>query len=133
MVASIKVAKHFRMGPGDVIATVATDGADLYASEREKVLARDHPGGFGELAAAEVFAEHVLGAAPDHLLELTSVDRDRVFNLGYFTWVEQQGVSLEDFERRRSQQFWRGLRDLIPVWDGMIEKFNAATGVRQQG
>ena len=30
--------------------------------------------------------------ATDHLLELTHVERERIFNLGYFTWVEQQGV-----------------------------------------
>jgi hypothetical protein len=56
-------------------------------------------------------------------------DRQRVFNLGYFTWVEQQGVSVEDFEARRGQDFWVGLRQLIPVWDDMIEAFNAESGV----
>ena len=30
-------------------------------------------------------------------------DRNRIFNLGYFTWVEQQGVSLDDFEARRGR------------------------------
>lgn len=56
-------------------------------------------------------------------------DKNRVFNLGYFTWVEQQGVSLEEFEARRDQDFWVGLRKLIPVWDKMIEEFNAESGV----
>ena len=127
--ASIKVAKHFGLGPDDVVATVATDGFALYGSERVKALARHYPGGFDEAAAAATFDEHVLEATDDHLLELSSVDRDRIFNLGYFTWVEQQGVSLEDFDRRRSQSFWRALRDLIPVWDGMIEEFNRRTGM----
>jgi len=44
--------------------------------------------------------------------------------------VEQQDVALEDFERRRSQAFWCDLRDLIPVWDGMIVEFNERTGAR---
>ena len=52
--------------------------------------------------------------------ELRARDRDRVFNLGYYTWVEQQGVSLAEFEARRHQSFWRGLRGLLPVWDEMI-------------
>jgi hypothetical protein len=39
--------------------------------------------------------------------------------------VEQQGVPLADFEARRQQKFWTGLRDLIPVWDGLIDEFNA--------
>mgnify|MGYP000046820024 CR=1 FL=1 len=63
-----------------------------------------------------------------HLLELDVRDRDRIFNLGYFTWVEQQGVSLEDFERRRSQEFWRGLRGHVDEWDAGIADFNRAAG-----
>ncbi|HKZ75497.1 MAG TPA: pyridoxal-5'-phosphate-dependent protein subunit beta, partial [Actinomycetota bacterium] len=58
-------------------------------------------------------------------------DRERIFNLGYFTWVEQQGVSIEDFTVRRSQRFWRDLRDLLPLWDRMIEDFNARTGLAE--
>ena len=60
------------------------------------------------------------------LLVLTDRDRDRIFNLGYFTWVEQQGVELADFEARRSQDFWLGLRELVPVWDELIDNFNGA-------
>ena len=58
--------------------------------------------------------------------ELGRFDRERIFNLGYYTWVEQQGTSLEDFDRRRDQAFWDGLMDLVPVWDGMIDGVNAA-------
>ena len=129
VVASIKVAKRFGFGPDDVLATVATDGFAMYGSERDKALARHYPAGFDEAAAERAFAHYVLEATDDHLLELSELDRDRIFNLGYFTWVEQQGVALEDFERRRSQSFWRDLRDLIPVWDGMIEEFNERTGM----
>jgi len=38
--------------------------------------------------------------------------------------VEQQGVSLEEFEVRRDQSFWRGLLDLVPVWDDLITELN---------
>jgi cysteine synthase len=129
IVASIKVAKHFGLGHDDVLATIATDGFAMYGSERAKALARHYPEGFDEAAAAATFGEHVLEATDDHLLELSTVDRDRVFNLGYFTWVEQQGILLEDFERRRPQSFWRALRDLLPVWDAMIQEFNERSGV----
>ena len=130
VVASIKVAKRFGFGPDDVLVTVATDGFAMYGSERDKVLARRYAGGFDQAAAASAFDEHILGVTDDHVLELSALDRDRIFNLGYFTWVEQQGVALEDFERRRSQSFWRDLRDLIPVWDGMIVELNERTGAR---
>ncbi|HMK12917.1 MAG TPA: pyridoxal-phosphate dependent enzyme [Acidimicrobiales bacterium] len=129
LVASIKVAKRLGLGSGDLIATVATDGSALYGSERAKTMARRWPDGFGDRAAAAVFAEHLGAVTDDHLLECTTEDRNRIFNLGYFTWVEQQGVSLDDFEARRAPAFWEGLLDLVPRWDAAIEDFNDRTGV----
>ncbi len=129
LLGAIKTAKHYGMGPEDVIVTVATDGASLYASERELALARYFPGGFDEVAASEVFGEHLLGAATDNLIELTRGERERIFNLGYYTWVEQQGISLEEFEARRNPSFWTGIHDLVRDWDALIDEFNARTGV----
>ena len=125
ILASIKLARQFSLGADDLIVTVATDGADLYRTEERKALDRYFAGQFDELHAAEVFGEHLLGAATDHVLELTHRDRERVFNLGYYTWVEQQGLSVADFEARRHQSFWRSLQDLLPAWDAMIDEFNA--------
>lgn len=129
VLAAVKTAKHFALGPDDVLATVATDGAELYESERARIAARDFPDGFDEADAARVFGEHLLGTATDHLLETTLEDRARIFNLGYYTWVEQQGVSIADFVARRSQSFWRALRPELEHWDEMIGEFNARTGV----
>ena len=133
VLAAIKVAKLLRLGPSDVIVTIATDGAAMYRTEVDKVLARDFPGGFGPTEAAETFGRSLEGQGTDDLLEMGREDRERIFNLGYFTWVEQQGVSLEDFEARRSQAFWRDLRALVPAWDEAIAAFNAATGVPEAG
>jgi hypothetical protein len=129
VLGAIKVAKHYDLGPDDVVLTVATDGAAMYSSERTLALDRYFADGFDEVAAAEVYGEHLLGAATDHLLELTRRDRERIFNLGYYTWVEQQGVSLEDFEARREQAFWSGLLEAVPVWDDLVDEINARTGV----
>ena len=89
---------------------------------------RDWKDGFTALSAAEVYGEYLLGAAEDHLLECTDFDRNRIFNLGYYTWVEQQGTSLEEFEARRDQAFWRSLLELIPVWDELIGELNGRSG-----
>jgi hypothetical protein len=59
------------------------------------------------------------------MIECTERDRTRIFNLGYYTWVEQQGTPFELFEERRHQDFWRGLRRYVGVWDEMITEFNA--------
>jgi hypothetical protein len=129
VLAAIGTAKHLGLGPQDVIVTVATDGAAMYATEREKTERRSFPGGFDSVAAGETFGRHLLGAGSDHLLELSGADRRRIFNLGYFTWVEQQGIPYDDFVARRRQEFWTGLREWLAVWDGQIDEFNARTGV----
>ena len=126
IVASIKLAKYMGLGSDDAVLTVATDGAVMYGSQLEKTIDKSFAGTFDSLAAAETFGEHLAGAATNSLLELTWPERERIFNLGYYTWVEQQGISLADFDRRRDQGFWNGLMDMVPVWDGLIDRFNAA-------
>ena len=132
VVAAVKTAKHLDLGPDDAVVTVATDGAALYHSERELALAKYFPDGFDEVAAAEVFGEHLFGAATDHLRELTYEERVRIFNLGYYTWVEQQGVSVGDFEARREPAFWQAVRGRAVEWDGLIDEFNERTGVLER-
>jgi cysteine synthase len=125
IVAAIKLARHAGLGPEDAILTVATDGAAMYASERDRTLREAFGSDFDRVAAGEVLGEMLLGASPDHVLELTDADRRRIFNLGYYTWVEQQGISIEEFEARRSADWWRDLRVLLPTWDALIGEFNA--------
>lgn len=122
--AAIKLARYLDLGPDDALMTVATDSAAMYGSQYDKVLAEDFPEGFWDLDAAEIFGRELGGLATDNLLELTRVEKDRIFNLGYYTWVEQQGTPLPLFEARRSQAFWDGLMEIVPVWDGLIERFN---------
>jgi cysteine synthase len=128
VLAAIEIAYHDGLGPDDVIVTVATDGAAMYRTERDKVLARDFDGAFDEVVAGEVFGQHVLGGRDTRqLLDLTAADRRRIFNLGYFTWVEQQGVAFDAFVERREPGFWRDLRAILPIWDELIETFNERT------
>ncbi len=129
VLAAIKVARRLELGRDQMLVTVATDSAALYASEREKTLAARYPDGFDQVSAAEVFAEHLLGAGTDHVLELDHQTRRRIFNLGYFTWVEQQGIPLAEFDDRKHQRFWTDLHSLLPEWDRLIDEFNARSGV----
>jgi len=129
--AAIKIAKYHNLGPDQAVVTVATDGADLYASDYPETLRKRFGGRFDEVAAAQCFGQHVLGCDVSHLQELSHVDRQRIFNLGYYTWVEQQGVELNDFNARKSQSFWKGLRPEIHKWDEMIEEFNAEVAAEE--
>jgi cysteine synthase len=128
-VAAIKVAKLRGLGRDDVIMTVATDGAAMYDSERERTLERDFGGVLDARAAAAVFDEHLAGIDTANMIDCTDADRRRIFNLGYYTWVEQQGVSVADFDARRSPSFWRSIRSFVPQWDEAIREFNARTGL----
>ncbi len=126
VLGAIKMAKYLKLGSNDVVLTVATDGAEMYGTEIEKTRSEVFDGSFDELCAAESFGQHLLGVTTDNMLEMTLRDRERVFNLGYYTWVEQQGVSLEDFDARRDPEFWNNLMNVVPEWDNMIDKFNKA-------
>jgi cysteine synthase len=130
ILGAIKLAKHYGLGPDSVIVTVATDPASLYTSEVNRYLKQRHNSGemTGELAA-ELVGTYLAGANDDHVLELSTRDRERIFNLGYFTWIEQQGIALADFDRRKKQEFWRGLQELVPQWDEMITAFNRDSGM----
>ena len=125
VLAAIKTARLLDLGPDDAIITVATDGAALYPSERAKLLATRYGNEFTVTDAAEVFGEHLGSVDTDNMIDCTEADRRRIFNLGYYTWVEQQGTPFPLFEERRDQAFWRGLRRYVGVWDEMIDDFNA--------
>jgi len=125
VLAAIKTARLLGYGADEAILTIATDGGAMYPSERADLLAERFGGEFTDVDAAEVFGRHLGAVDTDNVLECTERDRSRIFNLGYYTWVEQQGTPLELFEQRRSQEFWRGLRRYLGVWDEMITEFNA--------
>jgi cysteine synthase len=128
LLAAIKTARRLDLGPDDVIVSVATDGGAMYLSEIPKIVARRTGGRFDAVSAGEVWGRDLAAVATDDVLELTHAERRRIFNLGYFTWVEQQGVSLAEFDARLHQSFWDGLLELVPAWDAMIAEFNAKSG-----
>ena len=124
ILASIKLAKYMNLGSDDAILTVATDGADLYSTELEKIK-KDFVGSYDTTACAELYGQYFQGATTDHMLELSQRDKERIFNLGYYTWVEQQGIDLSHFEARRYQYFWdKHLQNMLDL-DEEIDKFNS--------
>jgi len=125
VLAAVKTAKLLGLGPQDAIVTVATDGGALYGTERAKTMAARWPDGFDDVDAAEVFGRHLGAVGTDAMIDCTERDRQRIFNLGYYTWVEQQGTPIDVFVARRSAAFWQGLRRYLGLWDEMIGDFNA--------
>ena len=124
IIASIKLAKKMKLTKNDAIITVATDGADLYETELAKTK-KQFSKIYDQVTCAEIFAKNFEAITVDHTLELSQIDKERIFNLGYYTWVEQQGTSLEEFEDRRNQSFWdKHYKDMISL-DPKIKEFNS--------
>lgn len=129
ILAAIKLAKHQKLKPNDVLVTIATDGGSMYTTEKQKNLVQEYEGRFDTIDAAEVYGQHLAGQVSNEVAELCLRDRERIFNLAYYTWVEQQHVTLNDFNSRRDPAFWCKLTELLPVWDQMISDVNLAAGV----
>ena len=124
IIASIKLAKKMKLTKDDAIITVATDGADLYETELAKTK-KHFSKRYDQITCAEIFAKNFEAITVDHTLELSQIDKERIFNLGYYTWVEQQGITLEEFENRRNQSFWdKHYKDMI-LLDEKIKEFNS--------
>ena len=127
MLSAIKTAKYYELGPDDVVATVFTDSMELYGS-RLKELEAEH-GKYTRENALVDFERRLLGAATDHMKELTYTDRKAVHNLKYFTWVEQQGRTSEELRRLWEPAFWDETFARVEEYDGLIEEFNREVGL----
>jgi cysteine synthase len=125
VLAAIKIAKYHNLDESQALITVATDSWQIYKSDEEMILEKRFQGQFDMTTAAEVYGRYMMGVGTHDFMEASQRDRERMFNLGYFTWVEQQGIPVEHFRARKSHTFWNGLRPLLQRWDAEIERFNA--------
>jgi cysteine synthase A len=127
IIAGIKAAKYYELGPRDVIVTPLTDSMDLYASRKQEL--RDDHGPYTAELAARHFSRYLEGTAPDGLRELGHWDRKALHNLKYFTWVEQQGRTSAELDRLWEPDFWTETFGKVAEWDRLINDFNERTGV----
>lgn len=127
MLAAIKTAQYFELGPDDVLLTSFTDSVDLYRTRLREL--KKQRGEYGEVAASVDLERYLWGTRTDHVRELSYRDRKAIHNLKYFTWVEQQGKSADELEALWSPGFWTDLAERIPALDDEIREFNLETGV----
>ena len=127
--SAIKLGKYSQLDERDIIICVATDGAALYGSELEQSKQHFFNDRVGTAEVAEIFGRGLSGCEPSHVMELSSQERKRIFNLGYYTWVEQRGVSVEEFDIRKDQRFWDDVAAQGPEWDKLIQQFNDQVAV----
>ena len=130
LLAAIKTARWFELDGDDVIVTSFTDSVEMYRSRlAEMGSLTAERGSYDERDAEIDFERYLLATTTDHLRELRHPDRRALHNLKYFTWVEQQGRTVEELEALWSPAFWRDLAERLPEWDAAIDEFNRDTGV----
>jgi hypothetical protein len=123
LISSIKFAKYYELGRNDIVLTVLTDSMDLYESRLREM--HEEFGEYTDIDAAAHFACYLQGLSTDHLAELTYVDRRRVHNLKYYTWVEQQGKTYEEImDQWYDADYWIEVQAQIPEIDSLISEFN---------
>jgi len=118
VLGAIKTAEFYGFGKNDVIVTVLTDAMDRYHSVMAQMTAT-----YGKMDETEaqvrlvsIFHKQKL----DWIMEGTRDARARWHNLKYYTWVEQQGKTLEELNAQRSQDFWRAEQERVAEIDAKL-------------
>jgi cysteine synthase len=117
LLGAIKTVKHYGFDEDDLVVTVCTDDIGRYGS----VMARltEQRGAMDEAeATARLSAFHTAGL--DWIQEGTVHHRDRWHNLKYYTWVEQQGKSVEELDAQKDPEWWLDHQSGIDAVDQMI-------------
>ena len=110
--------------------TVATDSAEMYHSDYPMICRNISTISLIQWLRRKYMGDICWVLQHDHLQELSYYDKKRIFNLGYYTWVEQQNIPVEEFNKREDPKFWKNLRSEIKEWDEKIKNFNRQVVIR---
>lgn len=115
ILGAIKTAKYYGLGRGSVIATVATDALDRYHSVMDSM--QECYGKLDEAAAVGRLEGVFHAASTDWVQPGTREARTRWHNLKYYTWVEQQGKTVEELDAQRDPEWWIGHQERVTEID----------------
>lgn len=128
MLSAIKMAKYYELGENDIVLSVLTDSMELYGSRLQEM--HEEFGEYTEIDAAAHFARYLQGTTTDNILELNYIDRRRIHNLKYFTWVEQQGKTYDEIQEQwYDENYFTGVQNQVQEIDAIIEEFNSEVGL----
>lgn len=128
MLTAVKMAKYYELDEHDILFTINTDSMDMYQSRLGEEKARH--GDYTSENAAGDYHRYLLGANIEHVQELGYYDRKRIHNLKYYTWIEQQGKSVEELNAQwYDRTYWTGLHAQAAEIDALIQEFNAEVGL----
>ncbi len=118
VLGAIKTAKHYQFGKKDVIVTICTDAIDRYHSVMSD-MARDY--GAIDDARSMAYVEAIFhGQKTDWIKDGTPDVRRQWHNLKYFSWVEQQGKTVEELDAQKNPEWWFAEQARVQAMDRLI-------------
>jgi cysteine synthase A len=120
ILGAIKTAKTIKAGKGQNVVTIATDGFDRYPSVMQRLnktagkMTKDEA-----KKRVEIFRKTDVS---DWVQEGTAFHRTRWHNQKYYTWVEQQGKSVDELRALADQGFWLKEQSKIADIDKKLAK-----------
>jgi len=129
LLMAIKFSKYYELTKNDVVITVFTDSMDMYQSRIRE--ARESDGKYAEKDAVKDYHGHLMAQKTDAMIELNHYDKKRVHHLKYFTWIEQQGMELDELNAQWYDYpgYWERIQQTTPKIDELITQFNDRVGL----
>jgi cysteine synthase len=126
ILGAIKTAKYYGLGTDDVVVTAATDGFDRYPSEMDKLRSRE--GALDEARAVGRIEGIFHGQKTDWVQDGTRFNRERWHNLKYYTWVEQQGKTVQELDAQRDPAWWEAHQRRVADIDAALVEWRRSVG-----
>ncbi|MDP3385755.1 MAG: pyridoxal-phosphate dependent enzyme [Eubacteriales bacterium] len=117
IIGAIKTAKYYDLDEGENVVTVATDAIDRYYSVMDKMPEIDIN------RAKNIYDRAIRFQEPSLFFEGDRYNRLRWHNLKYYTWVEQQGRTVEELNYQLKQSYWNCQADRVKEMDKKIEEY----------
>jgi cysteine synthase A len=118
LLGAIKAAKYYGYGPDDTIVTICTDAIDRYHSVMGQLT--QTYGAMDEVEAATRLVSIFHMQKLDWIKEATLALRRQWHNLKYYTWVEQQGKTVEELDAQKDPQWWMKHQEMVKEIDEKI-------------
>ncbi len=124
VLCAIKTAKYYNLSKDENVVTIATDNINRYSS-----VMNDLNKMYGKIDRNEAknrFESIFMSAKTDWMFEGTVNNRKRWHNLKYYTWVEQQGKTVEELDQTKNYDYWKKEQDKIEDIDRKLLEYREA-------
>jgi cysteine synthase len=124
VLCAIKTAKYYNLSKDENVVTIATDNINRYSSVMSDL--NKMYGKIDRNEAKNRFESIFMNAKTDWMFEGTVNNRKRWHNLKYYTWVEQQGKTVEELDLTKNYDYWKKEQDKVKDIDRKLLEYREA-------